>query len=803
LEVDSVFVPLFLELGGRRQHFSSSSFLSAGKRLIIAGDPGSGKTSMIKRVFREQCRRAIANPDKKLLPIRLELKTLTPPDDLANDEAAGDWLLQSIRDLASKVEGFEMDRLFDALVRTSGILVLLDGLDEVSGERYPAIASSLRGLSQRLALLSTKNQIVITTRIQFLQQVGADLQNDYPQTLYIESFTPNEIYLFLTLWPFGTDAEENISRIYRNLTDRPTLREMCSNPLVLAMYVHSDQESDSREIPETRTEFYSKVVGELLVMRRRRQEIVAGKSISLRDQREAILGKLAFENLCDSRQAANTLSWSRAIEVGAKVWDCSSEEAEKNLRRLASETGIISEERPGETFRFIHLTFCEFLAAIECAQGLENGWEALLVRHRSFIRSQDPALQSRLIEVIPFAHALLPRVKRSATLRQVAELGDRLVLGRCFLETQQYGHIEWGQYLIRESTYLGETSEEDWDEARIRRLHLFSVVVHDGQVWTESIGKRKSIVDLTKIFAHVISGNRSTVKKVFAAYVTQDAAAAFNLAERVGVDLLAESPELLIESCKENAFLALAMRKVDENSENSRQWMYIVTEAALRYVVVARHLWSTASTGGWQLANGHPVPRMQRITRAAALLPGTYYASLLKAVYSKDAPVFSGLNRKDYPSIYSASRMFKRNRLSSLLYVGTRQIWLACMAAFAGSITIAFLAESVVATSFALLGAMLAVQIFFIFMQYNIHYIDLHSAILNVSRTPLAAPPLFSRGGPLGKRLLRAQRWALAEILRRRPGNGSSHDKSLVRGRHRMQRGGEAESDGSTEIFRI
>ena len=53
----------------------------------------------------------------------------------------------------------------------------------------------------------------------------------------LKSFSPSDIYEFLTRWPFKTKKTLHITRIYNELTDRPTLREMCTNPLILAMYV--------------------------------------------------------------------------------------------------------------------------------------------------------------------------------------------------------------------------------------------------------------------------------------------------------------------------------------------------------------------------------------------------------------------------------------------------------------------------------------------------------------------------------------------------------------------------------------
>jgi predicted NACHT family NTPase len=373
LRIDEVFVPLTLELGDRKLNFSSEDLLEAGSRLIIVGDPGSGKSTLIKRLFREECRNTSVAPRIGNLPIRLELKSLIAPKELKTDADAGEWLFSQLRSAVQQVEGFEMIRLFDSWATDAGLLVLLDGLDEVGSEQYIRIAAGLRGLSQKLSALSRNSTIVITMRTQFYQQVHMHLSEYYPQTLYVRPFEPNEIYLFLNRWPFEDDAEHSINRIYADLTDRPTLREMCRNPLVLAMYVESDRESTAGELPNTRTEFYQAVVNELLIKRRRRQDLVSRATSALREQREIVLGRLALDNLLDPTQPINSLSWKRAITVASDLWACTDSEAEDRLYELSSETGLISEERHGESFCFIHQTFCEFLGAIECANSRETG----------------------------------------------------------------------------------------------------------------------------------------------------------------------------------------------------------------------------------------------------------------------------------------------------------------------------------------------------------------------------------------------------------------------------------------------
>ena len=133
--------------------------------------------------------------------------------------------------------------------------MLLDGLDEVSSSAYQDTRTAILGISQKLGQLSEENVIVLTMRTQFHQQIKDDYRAEFSHVLALKPFQPSDVYEFLTRWQFEKDSTQQITRIYNELTDRPTLREMCSNPLILAMYVAEDQAAGGAVPPYTRTEF--------------------------------------------------------------------------------------------------------------------------------------------------------------------------------------------------------------------------------------------------------------------------------------------------------------------------------------------------------------------------------------------------------------------------------------------------------------------------------------------------------------------------------------------------------------------
>ncbi len=270
--------------------------------------------------------------------------------------------------------------------------------------------------------------------------------------------------------------------MYAELTDRPSLRDLCSNPLVLSMYVANFQRADEAGLPDTRTTFYEDVVQELLVMRRSKQLLNREARVAKRSQREAIFGRLALENMLDESQPSNSLSSERALDVVCDELRIDTRhDADRVFRHLAKETGIVSEERPGESFRFIHLTFCEYFAALEAVRGREDRWEGLLAVHDRLRKGAASSARTRLLEVVPFSIGLMFRGRRRDALFQVAGVQEPELLARCLIETQAYDHAAWAVYAERESEYFRTSQPDAWDEAWLRRLHLYQTAVADSE----------------------------------------------------------------------------------------------------------------------------------------------------------------------------------------------------------------------------------------------------------------------------------------------------------------------------------
>ena len=86
---------------------------------------------------------------------------------------------------------YNLEKCFDIYANTTGLLVVLDGLDEVSSSNYPRVAAAINAISVKLQQLGENSVIVLTLRTQFHHQTRMDFDHNFPTVLSVKRFTPS------------------------------------------------------------------------------------------------------------------------------------------------------------------------------------------------------------------------------------------------------------------------------------------------------------------------------------------------------------------------------------------------------------------------------------------------------------------------------------------------------------------------------------------------------------------------------------------------------------------------------------
>lgn len=607
LATDEMYIPLAFESNLlSHQSTTNPELFASGQRLVIIGEPGSGKTTLIKSLHREESKASLTLTASSQLPVILELKKLKPKKGMTAEQPL--WMLDELRNLVLQTSGYSMRRLFDTFYTNRGLRIFLDGLDEVSSAFAEEVLLGIESLVPRLQDESPKSRLVLTMRTQYFSQVSERLGQVIPVTLRVQPFNMSDVYDFLSKWPFDAQSKAaSIARIFEQLQEAPALKDLCTNPLVLTMFVVRD-EGPGGSAPDTRSAFYSTVTEELLV--RRRQGQLKLKAITaLLSKRQAFFGELAERNLTNREQGANAVTWEDASTVYRKVFQSRKIDLDSELLTLISETGVMSVAQDHELLHFNHLTFCEFFAALEFTERGDSGFAELIAHHNSF--SNEPGGRSRLRETIPFAAAMTRRTERADALDRIYAVDDRTLFGECLLETQEYEHDLFSRYLEQESEYLQGVPDAEWDGRWLQRLHLFHRVMMGYEAFNLEVHRRDSIIDSRTFFDKLISGQRQRLNALFVQLAAEDPPTALRLADDVGVDLLSEMPAQVVPSCANAAFLGLLLARLETSSGSLKDESLVLAEAGLRYHVVADRLHSLESPS--RLADiVNQIPRRRR-----------------------------------------------------------------------------------------------------------------------------------------------------------------------------------------------
>ena len=299
--------------------------------VLVEGVPGSGKTTLVKRMCHDWANGSFA-PDSKAV-VQVVLRSLPKRDKLTIE----DMVLTSVAnekvaaDIAQYVDRYDGD----------GVVFILDGFDELPEEMRQS--SIVRDILE--ARLAPKASFLITSR-------PISAQSLYPlvdRRMEVTGFGKEEVEKYVTDYFATSDAAVG-KKLVSTLHSRPTIRNLCFVPLLLRMVCF--MASFGKALPRTMHELFEGLVI-LTVNRNLEKASRKERANSLEDVKRLCpsfmkLAQLALEGL-----KHDTLVFS---DVPFEV-----DEALSGLMNC-----IEAQNRFGVTTRtwhFLHLTLQEYFAA--------------------------------------------------------------------------------------------------------------------------------------------------------------------------------------------------------------------------------------------------------------------------------------------------------------------------------------------------------------------------------------------------------------------------------------------------------
>jgi predicted NACHT family NTPase len=147
------------------------------------------------------------------------------------------------------------DRFVEQALKHKGLLLLLDGLDEVNGANRASVIQRVRDF-----LHEHECRAIITCRTAVYH---SEFANEVERTLEVREFSDQQIRSFLEGWKDHIPAEKSIEQLIQTLRDRPQILVLARNPLLLSIiaYLYTNPRF---VLPHSRAEFYQEATDILL-----------------------------------------------------------------------------------------------------------------------------------------------------------------------------------------------------------------------------------------------------------------------------------------------------------------------------------------------------------------------------------------------------------------------------------------------------------------------------------------------------------------------------------------------------------
>lgn len=375
LDLSTTFVSLaFRERDGDQEVRSAAIKVLADRKagnLVIEGAPGSGKSTLLKAygvgILKSKRRSPLLRKRSTDIPFFVQLRKFARTLD-RTDAALADYLIDDILVSGCGMTPAAATEFLLYALQEGRALVMLDGLDEVGTDRYPALLEAVhRFLSDHSPLQPThRARIIVTCRRQnFLSLRDQWVPVIARQVCTLAPLRNSEIFSYLHKLRSKFKSADGPEDFFQAVRASGTL-DLHRVPLILAMSVGLYARKDYYEIPNSIAKLYQTMIEEMLDRQRFKRD-PGGSLVTFQvDDKYRFLREFALHTALSAdgfndfqRKNLNVLADELAPRLNAVT------EPAVFVNEIVQRSGLLTDVSEAGRYVFAHRSIHEYLAAEE------------------------------------------------------------------------------------------------------------------------------------------------------------------------------------------------------------------------------------------------------------------------------------------------------------------------------------------------------------------------------------------------------------------------------------------------------